>query len=125
MFSQVTLIGNLGNDPKQTNDDAEKPQVHASIATTDSWQKDGEWQEKPHWHTIMAYGAAAKRMLKMKKGNRVFLQGELNYFPDKEDNEKQGNAFVKVMRPPKDISRNGDATASKETADPNQDEIPF
>ena len=124
MFSQVTLIGNLGNDPKQTNDDAEKPQVHASIATTDSWQKDGEWQEKTHWHTIMAYGAAAKRMLKMKKGNRIFLQGELNYFPDKDDNERQGNAFVKVMRPPKDVSR-GEATASKEVADPNQDEIPF
>ncbi len=123
MFSQVTIIGNLGNDPKQTNDDVEKPQVHASVATTDSWQKDGEWQEKTHWHTIMAYGAAAKRLLKMTKGMRIFLQGELNYFPDKEDSTRQGNAFIKCMRPPKDISRKGEAPVS--TDDVAEDDIPF
>ena len=124
MYSQVTLIGNLGQDPHQTNDDMDKPQVHATVTTTDSWQKDGEWKEKTHWHTIMAYGAAANRMLSMKKGMRVFIVGELNYFPDENDKSRQGNAFVKVLRPPKDISRK--ATESNgEEGTATQDKIPF
>ncbi len=118
MFNQTILIGNLGKDPNQTNQDTDKPQVHASLATTESWQKDGEWQEKTSWHSIMAYGAAAVKFLTLTKGQRILVVGELNYFPDKDDSTRQGNAFVKVLRPPKNLSR----TASSEEA---KDNIPF
>lgn len=80
-FNKVILIGNLGKDPiVGTTNDGNKI-ANLSIATAETWKDKatGEKRERTEWHKIVIYNNALADMANtyLKKGSRVFLEGQL------------------------------------------------
>jgi single-strand DNA-binding protein len=79
-INQVTLIGNLGQDPDLRylpNGDAV---ASLSVATGSVWKDKatGEFKEKAEWHRVVFYRHTAENVGKyLKKGDRVYLTGSL------------------------------------------------
>ena len=90
--NSVSLIGNLGQNPEVTNFDSGKKVARFSVATHSPFKnKDGEWDEKTHWHNVVAWDKTAELCEKLlKKGAEVILEGELqnDSFKDKEGNNR-------------------------------------
>lgn len=77
----VTLIGNLGADPR-IHTTKSGLMATFSLATTDSY-KDNEnnWHSKPPvWHQIVAYGDELVSLSKnFTKGSRIEVKGSVSY----------------------------------------------
>ncbi|MBO9484264.1 single-stranded DNA-binding protein [Salinisphaera sp. G21_0] len=77
-MNRVTLIGRLGRDPdcKATaNGDAV---TILSLATEESWKKDGQKQTRTDWHRVVLYGKTAELAAQyLAKGHRVMIEGQL------------------------------------------------
>ena len=76
-LNKVFLIGNLGRDPelKQVGSSS---LLTFSVATSESWEKDGEWKEKTEWHRVNLWGPQAERLAsKLCKGATVHVDGSI------------------------------------------------
>ncbi len=80
-INKVTLLGNLGSDPKVSNTQSGAKIVNLNIATTDSWKDraTGERKERTEWHRVVIFNPQladiAERYLR--KGSKVYLEGQL------------------------------------------------
>jgi len=98
MINKVTLIGNLGRDPETRTLQTGTVLTKFSLATSRSYRdKSGEWQQDTQWHDISAWGNAAERAAKLRKGQTVYVEGELTYneYEDK-NGSKQRRAEVRA-----------------------------
>jgi single-strand DNA-binding protein len=79
--NKVILIGNLGADPEVRNTQDGRPIVHLRVATSESWRdrSTGERKEKTEWHrvTIFSEGLAKIAQQYLRKGSKVYLEGQL------------------------------------------------
>ena len=78
-LNQVSLIGFLGKDAELKTTNNNRNFVVLSVATGRSW-KDKESQEykrETDWHRVVAWGNLTKFAQKLKKGEHIFVQGEL------------------------------------------------
>ena len=79
-LNKVCLIGNLGADPESRTFQNGGKVVNLRIATSESWKdKDGKKQERTEWHTvaIMSDGLAGVAERFLRKGSKVYLEGQL------------------------------------------------
>lgn len=89
-LNQVTLLGNVGKDPELTQFSGGDLVATFNLATTQTYKpKDSEeWKEIVDWHTVRAYGAAAKMIASyVRKGHKLEIVGQIknnNYTDDKE-----------------------------------------
>ena len=79
--NKVMLLGNLGQDPiVRTSQDGNKI-VQLSIATSDRWKdrNTGEQREKTEWHRVVIFNENLSNIAEqyLKKGNTVFVEGQL------------------------------------------------
>ncbi len=80
MINKVVLIGHLGRDPEKRSLPSGAVYVRFSIATNESYKKDGEWQDKTEWHNIIMWREMAERAERqLKKGNLVYIEGKLTH----------------------------------------------
>lgn len=124
--NEVHLIGNLGKDPNIRHSGS-WTMATLNVATTNRWQKDGEWKEKTSWHNVVAWNKVAEVAENgLSKGDLVEIKGSLETrsYDDKNGVKKwvtQINAFsiAKLEK---------DDTVSTPTAAPSDedgDELPF
>jgi single-strand DNA-binding protein len=79
--NKVILVGNLGRDPEVRHTQDGKPIVNLSVATSENWRDrtSGERRERTEWHRVVIFnerlGEVAEKYLK--KGSKVFLEGQL------------------------------------------------
>lgn len=76
MLNKIMLIGNLGNDPKET----ESGFVKISLATSDQYKdKEGNIQKNVEWHNIVIFNKhKAKYVMNyFKKGDRAYVEGSI------------------------------------------------
>jgi single-strand DNA-binding protein len=77
-LNKVILIGHLGKDPEVKYLPSGTTVATTSLATSEKYQKDGEWKENTEWHNIVAYGKAAEILGEyFKKGNLTYIEGKL------------------------------------------------
>ena len=79
--NKVMLLGNLGQDPLvRTSQDGNKI-VQLSVATSDRWKdrNTGEQREKTEWHRVVIFNENLSNIAEqyLKKGNTVFVEGQL------------------------------------------------
>lgn len=80
-INKVILIGNLGKDPeiRQTQDG--RPIVNLSVATSENWKdkSTGERREKTEWHRVVIFSEGLARVAEqyLKKGSKIYLEGQL------------------------------------------------
>lgn len=109
--NKVNLIGNLGKDVEVKETKTGKKLARFSVATNDSYTKDGEREQDTQWHSVIAWGKTADMMaLLLKKGNQVAIEGRISYgsFQDKDGNTRYttdivANTFQKLTSTPMTI----------------------
>jgi len=93
MYQQLTLIGNLGNDPEMRYTPSGVAVTSFSLAVSRSWTgKDGQRQEKTIWFRVSAWDKLAETASQyLTKGRQVFVVGELEEprtFTDRDGNTR-------------------------------------
>jgi len=150
MLNQVSLIGNVGQDPDIRYASNGNAIANFSLATTEKWTKDGERQEKTEWHRISAFGKLAEIIEEyVNSGDKLFVQGKLQTrkWADKEGVERYTTEIVintmemlggrggQQSAPRRDPAGAAMESAAAEAADPaaaaaqaavpDDDDIPF
>jgi single-strand DNA-binding protein len=81
MFSvnKAILVGTLGADPEIRNTQNGNSVANLRVATEESWKdkSSGEWKKKVEWHKVTAWGPFAKQADKLKKGDKVYVEGAI------------------------------------------------
>lgn len=91
MYSQTTIVGNLGSDPEMRYAPSGDPVTSFSVATSKQWTKDGQKQEKTVWWRVSVWGPQAEACSKyLAKGRQVMVVGEVE--EPRVFTDKQGNA---------------------------------
>lgn len=109
MINKVTLVGRLGSDSEIKEAKNNKFFTKLNLATTSGYyDQQKKWVEQTHWHAVLAWWK-----LEAKKGDTVYIEGEINYTEDKKTIIKA--YMVKVL------------TGSKASTQSNQEQgdLPF
>lgn len=139
-MNKVILKGNVGKDPELRQFQNGGEVVNFSLATTESYKKDGEWVDVTEWHNISVLNKhLIKRTEWLKKGSSVLVEGKIKSrkYTTKEGVEKV--AFDIVVGPfggdivlcdrqesgGNNLSEKSGVTQAGEEFLPRGDDIPF
>lgn len=117
----VVIDGRLGRDFDLKFLPSGDAVASASLAHSQRWQKDGEWQEKTHWVNLSAFGKSAEGYAqRYAKGDLILVTGELQERTWEKDGQKQSRIEIKVSRIQKmggnaSPSERGDRTAQPQS----------
>jgi single-strand DNA-binding protein len=76
--NKVILIGRLGQDPEVRMTPNGQAVCSLRLATSESWTKDGNKEERTEWHRVVVWGRQAELAGKyLKKGRSCFIEGKL------------------------------------------------
>ena len=77
--NKVILVGNLGADPESRSLNNGGEVVNMRVATSESWTKDGQRNERTEWHNVVIFNENLGRVAKsyLRKGSKVYLEGQL------------------------------------------------
>ena len=98
--NKVILVGNLGNDPEVRNLPSGGKVVNLSIATSERWKDrtSGEQREKTEWHRVVIFSEGLARVAEqyLKKGSKVYIEGQLETrkWQDKEGKDRYTTEVV-------------------------------
>ena len=125
MINKVTLIGNVGGDPEIKSFDGGNSLARFSLATSENYKdKNGEWQQKTEWHTIVAWGALAEKAhSNLRKGTTLYLEGKLTHrsWEDNDGNKRYATEVVanyfRTIRKAEQENNNGGAQKAQHQND--------
>lgn len=120
-LNRVELIGNVGKEPEIRSMSNGTSVASFNLATTESYQKDGNWVDVTEWHSVNFFGKTADYIMqKVKKGNKIYVSGKLVSSEYEKDGQKKKvwkiNAF--------DFMLLDSVVKSSETTYNNTDSIP-
>ena len=78
--NKVILVGNLGKDPEARSFQNGGEVVNFSLATSENYKdREGNRQEKTQWHNVAIFAEGLGKVAKnyLKKGSKVYLEGQL------------------------------------------------
>ena len=79
--NKVILVGNLGKDPESRTFQNGGKVVSFPVATSENWKDrtTGERKEKTEWHNVSIFSEGLARVAEqyLKKGSKVYLEGQL------------------------------------------------
>ena len=134
--NKVTLIGRVGKDPEVRNFDNGGKVANFTLATDDSYKKDGEKIEQTDWHNVSIWRGLAEVVEKyVKKGSLLYLEGKIKTRSYEKDGEKRyiTEVICHDMKMLGSKSDNQQATTSEpvkqetmdEAGDLPEDDLPF
>jgi single-strand DNA-binding protein len=78
MINKAILIGNLGADPEMRYTQSGTAVANFNIATTETWVKDGNKEERTEWHRIVAFARLGEICGEyLSKGSKVYIEGRI------------------------------------------------
>ena len=97
-INRVTLVGNVGDEPRVSERDGEVFVANFPLATSETWRdKEGEEITRTEWHRIVVWNKAAQIVENhVKKGDRLYIEGKIstNSWEDKEGNRHYSTEIV-------------------------------
>lgn len=73
-MNKAILCGNLGNDPELKYTPSGTPVCNFSLATNETWKKDGEKMQKTTWHRCVVWGKIGEVISEhFKKGDKILI----------------------------------------------------
>ena len=76
--NKVILVGHLGKDPEARSLDGGVSVVSFPLATSETFNKDGQKIEQTEWHNIVMWRGLADVAAKyLQKGKLVYIEGKL------------------------------------------------
>ena len=99
MVNKIILIGNVGNDPEFKSYDSGKQKATFPLATSRKYKdSSGEKKEDTQWHNCEVWGKLADVVKDfVKKGDRLYCEGEVRYESYEKDGEKKYITKVAVQ----------------------------
>lgn len=134
--NKVILIGNICVDPDVRTMQSGKKVANLNLATNESWKdkESGEKKQSVQYHKIVIFNEHLVKVCEnyLKKGSKVYLEGQLETRSWESDGQKKYTTEV-VLRPYRGelvmLDSKGDATniAPQQDApvDETESEIPF
>lgn len=95
--NKVILIGRLGQDPEVKATKNGTSVCNFSLATSETWTKDGQKTEKTEWHRIVMFNRLADICGQyLVKGSQVYIEGKLQSrnWEDKDGNKRYVTEIV-------------------------------
>jgi len=78
MVNKVILIGNLGADVECRYTQNGTCVANFNMATTETWTKDGNREEKTEWHRVVAFGRLGEICGEyLSKGSKIYIEGKI------------------------------------------------
>ena len=123
-LNSVALIGRLGANPEIINTKTGKTLLNLSVVTTQTYkkQKEGtgegekaefEYVDNNSWHRVKLWGKLAQLASKrLKKGDKIYIQGSLNYTTWTDKDEIEHNSIEILSADFKLLERSGKNTAN-------------
>ena len=106
-LNKVMLIGNLGKDPEVRTFQNGGKVCNFSLATSESWKdrNSGERQERTEWHNIAIFneGLAGVAERFLKKGSKVYIEGQLQTRKWQDQNGQDRYTTEVVLRGPNSV----------------------
>lgn len=96
-INKVILVGHLGKDPEMRHLDGGVSVTSFPLATSETYNKDGQKVEQTEWHNIVMWRGLADVAAKyLQKGKLVYIEGKLRTrsFEDKEGIKKYTTEVV-------------------------------
>ena len=92
------LIGNLGQNPELRFTQSNQAVLSLRLATNERFKnRDGEWQDRTEWHSIVVWGRRAEGLNKvLSKGSQLYVEGRLQTrsWEDKQGNKRYTTEIV-------------------------------
>jgi single-strand DNA-binding protein len=77
-LNKTFIIGRLGQDPELRYTPNQTAVVTLNVATSETWNRDGQKHEQTEWHRIVVWSRQAENCAKyLSKGSSVFVEGKL------------------------------------------------
>ena len=93
-INKVALLGNVGSDISLSKTGTGTSVCNFSVATNESWVKDGEKKQRTDWHKVVAWKRQAEECAEyLKKGSKVYIEGKLR---NRSWEDKQGNKRTSI-----------------------------
>lgn len=98
--NKVILLGNLGRDPEIRSLQSGNKMATFSLATSKRWKDKStqEQKDKTSWHNVVIFGDGLVNIVEkyVKKGSKVYVEGELNTrkWQDQEGNDRYTTEVV-------------------------------
>jgi len=139
-MNKVMLLGRLGRDPEMKYSQGGTAICNFSVATSESFKKGDDWDERTEWHRIVVFGAQAENCSKfLSKGSQVFLEGRIQTreYDDRDGNKKSITEIVantvkfmdakgeKKPAPQREPVQRCQEAGDLEVEDPNDPDLPF
>jgi len=89
--NKVILVGHLGKDPEVRHLEGGASVANFTLATTESYIKDGTRMEQTEWHNIVVWRGLAEVAAKyLQKGKLIYVEGKIRTrsYDDKEGNKR-------------------------------------
>ncbi len=98
MYQQITLIGNLGNDPEMRYTPSGVAVASFNLAVNRSWTgQDGQRQDKTTWFRVSVWNKQAETVSQyLSKGRQVLVIGEMEEARAYTDREGNSRASLEV-----------------------------
>ena len=141
MYQQITLVGNLGNDPEMRYTPSGVPVTSFNLAVNKSWvSADGQRQDKTLWFRVTAWRKLAETTSQyLTKGRQIMVVGEIEEARPWTDRDGNQRASLEVTaqtirflgtRAEGGGGSSGDSSynqsaAAGETQEVHDEEIPF
>ena len=88
-MNRVILLGNLGADA-EVKGSGDVQVLKLKLATTDSWTKDGQKQERTEWHQVTMFGKNVSKLATyLTKGKSILVEGSLRTSSYEKDGQKK------------------------------------
>ena len=127
--NKVTLVGNLGRDPEVRAMQNGDKIVQLSIATSDRWKdkSSGEQRERTEWHRVVIFNDALGKIAEqyLKKGNTVYLEGQLQTrkWTDQQSGQEKYTTEVVLQRYRGELTLLGSRSENQISNDQQNDQI--
>ena len=121
MYQQITLVGNLGQDPEMRYTPSGVPVTSFSLAVNKSWVgADGQRQDKTLWFRVTAWRKLAETASQyLTKGRQILVIGEIEEarpWTDRDGNQRASLEVtaqtIKFLNTRADGPAGGDPNAS-------------
>ncbi len=136
-MNHVTLEGNAGVDAEIATFDSGTKKANFTLATSFSYKHGEDWKTKTTWHIIEAWAHLADKATKIKKGDNVLIEGEINVDEWNDDDGNKKTKYyiraksIKIFPKNKTTSTGATTTGKNQTPPQNQgfepdpDDLPF
>lgn len=120
-INKVILVGRLGNNPELKTLSPGNMVATFSVATSETWMKEGQKQERTEWHRIVVWGKQAENCSKyLSKGRQVYVEGRLQtrQWEDQQGQKKYSTEIV--AQTVQFLGNNGAETSTSSSGSQNE-----